>query len=454
MQNSFDSTSLRDLVQPSDDWARVLLSLPKYIGVCKRRNNSKRDFVFVNSRQGKYTPTDPYQVVALVEELTAKVVDSIRAEAERRGVCIDDLQVALIGFAETATGIAHLMWDALDRTGVKCCFFGCTTRKAGVPDGADFVIDFEESHSHAVDQRFYGLSSVKPDVVVILDDELTTGNTVEKLVNGLAEFWCTKKWILASFLNWMPENAKKTKKEQICCEVSRKEKDCALTCDLEFVSLHTGSIGSHYDLKGPFEEARDLTKMECGSRVKSCVEELTLSRNAWKACSRLNPTKEECDDCVEELQNRVAPLIDSLSPGSRVLILGTEEFMGIPMALAKKLADRRYERLGLTEDDVKSLTQQGHLSGVFFQASTRGPVWLSKYSGYLLRNGVMLDSPYDHYETYLYNLQLYDLILGFCDNQDGMANEFAKRIAQEFYRRGMDYSQVRMFLLGGERNEK
>ena len=79
----------------------------------------------------------------------------------------------VIGFAETATGLAHQVAEALD-----CAWLQNTPRHAGRAG----QISFDESHSHARDQWLRALPDAADGPLVIVDDELSTGATAAKLI--------------------------------------------------------------------------------------------------------------------------------------------------------------------------------------------------------------------------------------------------------------------------------
>ena len=48
------------------------------ISVCKRENNSKRDFIFVNRIQGKHVPARPQEILHLFENLRVTITKDSR----------------------------------------------------------------------------------------------------------------------------------------------------------------------------------------------------------------------------------------------------------------------------------------------------------------------------------------------------------------------------------------
>ena len=158
--------------------------------VAKRLNNKKRGYLVVNRLQGKHIPVRPAQALELFESLA----DVLQGEYGRDSLL-------LVGFAETATAIGAAVAAALG------CRYMQTTREK--LDDVDWLY-FSESHSHATLQKL-----VRDDVekaaeeftrIVFVEDEVTTGNTIGKIVQILKERYPGKfQYSVASVLNGMKE---------------------------------------------------------------------------------------------------------------------------------------------------------------------------------------------------------------------------------------------------------
>lgn len=90
----------------------------------------------------------------------------------------------MIGFAETATAIGA----AIATNASNVDYYLSTTREN--VDGAEFLY-FTESHSHATEQRLVANHLeeclAKVDRILFAEDEVTTGSTIEKLIDVLKE---------------------------------------------------------------------------------------------------------------------------------------------------------------------------------------------------------------------------------------------------------------------------
>ena len=99
----------------------------------------------------------------------------------------------MIGFAETATGLAHQVAEALD-----CAWLQNTSRHADCAG----QISFDESHSHARNQWLRALPDDLPDgPLVIVDDELSTGATAAKLIALLHRRSPRSRYVLACLVD-------------------------------------------------------------------------------------------------------------------------------------------------------------------------------------------------------------------------------------------------------------
>lgn len=168
------------------------------------RINKKRQFLFVSTVLGKHLAVRP-QIPMLTGALLAMMYDqqdssqkvntiSSIVQALKEGINVEELQNSVkesvelaqetlfIGFAETATALGHAVFNAFQSNAM----YIHTTREV-IPHIEPFVT-FEEEHSHATSHRIY---TEEPDVlqqakrIVLIDDEITTGNTVINIIETL-----------------------------------------------------------------------------------------------------------------------------------------------------------------------------------------------------------------------------------------------------------------------------
>ena len=158
------------------------------ISVCKRENNSKRDFIFVNKYQGKHVPARPGNILQLFENLRITITKDSRWN-RKENVCV-------IAFAETATAIGHYIADNIPNE--QYYYLQTTREKSNEP----LLIEFKEEHSHAPDQLLYGdLQKLKNcDRILFVDDEISTGNTILNFIQELDKIK-DFHYSVASFLN-------------------------------------------------------------------------------------------------------------------------------------------------------------------------------------------------------------------------------------------------------------
>ena len=163
------------------------------VSIAKRENNNKRKYLVVNRLQGKHIPVSGFTALNTFDTL-AKCVENNYNSNEK---------LLLVGFAETATAIGA-------RLAVKLgCNYMQTTREQ--VDNAEYLY-FTESHSHATEQKL-----VKNDIDLVIDsidriifveDEITTGNTIMKIIDIIEKLYLNKvKFSVASLLNSMNDEA-------------------------------------------------------------------------------------------------------------------------------------------------------------------------------------------------------------------------------------------------------
>lgn len=168
----------------------------KLVGVCKRINNSKRDFLFVNKYQGKHYPQKPSNIFKMLDEF----IENIK---------INDEKVLVIGFAETATAIGNYVSAKLPN-----CIYNMQTTREKLENHKP-IIEFREEHCHAPQQLLYGNIDIFNNIhrVLFVEDEITTGKTIINFIKEINKINPSLKYAVASILNWQDKDSMNLYKE-------------------------------------------------------------------------------------------------------------------------------------------------------------------------------------------------------------------------------------------------
>ncbi|WP_155829677.1 phosphoribosyltransferase domain-containing protein [Butyrivibrio sp. AC2005] len=345
------------------------------VRIAKREKNKKRSYLFVNPLQGKHIPANPIEV----DQLCATLAEKIDVDYGSR-------RKFVIGFAETATGIAAATCSHMENV----IAYEHTTREYN--EKHEYIY-FTESHSHAkeqlLDRRGLGQALQKAEIIILIDDEITTGNTVCKLIYQInKEFGFSGSFVIASFVNSMTNDRIK--------ELEAQGIECRYVIRIphEYKSELAESVGE--------EENTDV----CFDR-EDYVESVSLTK------IKFNPREAVSWDEYFKNLNSVAEQIAysiNIKSLSTVGVIGTEEFMYLTILLGEKLKNR-----GVLDVRVHS--------------TTRSPIVPSCQDGYPLNARYKLHSLYDSKRvTYIYNLIHYDKVLIVTDgndNNDGLLDLFS-----------------------------
>lgn len=318
------------------------------VSIAQRENNTKRGYLVVNPSQGKHIPVDPRTPLTLFHDLA----QTLSYPNER---------LLVVGFAETATAIGAALAMALD------CDLMQTTREV-IPD-VDYLF-FTESHSHATEQKLIktDLSAILPQIdrIIFAEDEVTTGNTILKIVRLIRQtFGQTVAFSVASLLNGMDEQAQERYAQE----------DIALHYLLK--TDHSGfeAIANTHSLDGTALPVPPVTPCAIHTVPGLVNPRRHTTAKAYGAA---------CVSLWEE--------VIKLHLSGRILVLGTEECMYPAMFLGAQLAKQGME--------VKN------------HATTRSPIAVSAHADYPLHLRQQLPSVYDPQRvTYLYELAAYDQVL-------------------------------------------
>jgi hypothetical protein len=155
------------------------------------RNNKKRGFLFVSRVLGKHLPTKPSVMKECYRELSAVL---------QREIARDSYTI-FIGFAETATALGQGVFEMMDMPN---SFYIHSTR---FKTSRDVMLNFYEEHCHAPSHIFYRPDEFmdiveRAENVVLIDDEVSTGNTANNLVKELKKVLKAKNYYLLTILNW------------------------------------------------------------------------------------------------------------------------------------------------------------------------------------------------------------------------------------------------------------
>ena len=329
------------------------------VKIAKRHNNPKRDFLFVNTLLGKHIAVQGRDALMMHRALGDKVYELFKEKGW------ENKKVLLVGFAETATALAqNIMFYSLkfkEKFPLNIVGYTQTTREE-LPSNQYTNIAFEEEHSHATSQKLYFDKELDYDVVLFVEDEITTGNTILNFISQFEKHQSGKDYAVASILNWQNDKDAKTFSEkgvEVAFLVRGKMKT-----ELPSFSIKEGK---EYDLYQDEVNYKANLSLRNNPRLPMTVEEfseyVTFGDNKDKEFSKLISLKDS---------------------KKKTLIIGTEENMFVPIFFAI-----------IIDADVK--------------ATTRSPIESSLENGYPISSRLKLNSAYESGRvTYLYDMDLGD----------------------------------------------
>ncbi|WP_327346182.1 phosphoribosyltransferase [Streptomyces europaeiscabiei] len=351
------------------------------LGLALRRN-PKRAHLLVSNVLGKHVPQSPAVVHGHGFALGRRVRELLGAAGARTAV--------VLGYAETATGLGHSVADGVG----EAPYIHSTRRPV---EGVHQAGGFEESHSHATSHLLLPedptlLAGRGP--LVLVDDEFSTGNTVLNTIRALHERY-PRKWYVVVALVDMRSAADQGRLAEFAREIGARV-DLVATAK-GTVRLPEGVLEKGQALVAEYEAA------SAGPAGKGGASQVTPVDLGWPAGlpdgGRHGFTPAHRARLESALPAMAARLADALPPGARrVLVLGFEELMYAPLALAREL-----ERL------VGGATNEaGQGPEIRFSTTTRSPVLAVDDPGYAIRSRIVFpahDDPADGPgERYAYNV--------------------------------------------------
>jgi hypothetical protein len=361
----------------------VGLTMADLTGIALRRN-PRRAQLLVSTVLGKHLPVDPRAVAGAGRLLGALVARRLAddaspiptdwmdaASATVRGTVpgrlLDTLPrsaaapgVLTLGFAETATCLGHLVADQLSSAYLH------STRR---PDGpVPVAVGFVESHSHATDHLLRPgptISLAGDGPLVLVDDELSTGRTALNVIEVIHALHPRGRYVLAGLVDVRSAAA----------DATRAELAARLGCRIDVVALVDGSITVPdgtvdlvaRDLADGVPPPADGIAQRVGGDVPA-VREVALPWPATVPHGGRHGLADADRTGFDAAVRAAATVLDhECRDATRVLVLGTEELMYLPLRLALALPTGRRTA---------------------FQSTTRSPAHAIDVPGYPIRRRI------------------------------------------------------------------
>ena len=329
------TTAAADAAVPLDDLVRFAL-----------RRNPRRAHLLVSTVLGKHLPAPPatvHRAGLLLGELVAKQLGDRRA--------------SVLGFAETATGLGHCVAEALGAH-----YLHSTRRVVGT---ASPYAGFQEEHSHATSHRLLPgdvEAFRRPAVLVLVDDEFSTGRTVMNTIRALHATAPRKAYVVAALVD--------LRSPADHAALARFADELGVPVDV--VALAAGTLDTP---DGFTAQAADLVARHAtpAPRTGDAVADVVEVRG-WPhdvpvgGRHGVTPTQHAP---MRAAGRALAGRLELVGP--RVLVLGTEELMYAPLLVGLALAER-------PGTDVR------------ISSTTRSPVLALDEDGYPIRTALTFAS--------------------------------------------------------------
>ncbi|QYX80459.1 phosphoribosyltransferase [Streptomyces akebiae] len=363
------------------------------LGLALRRN-PKRAHLLVSNVLGKHVPQSPAVVHGHGYALGRRVRELLGEDGARAAV--------VLGYAETATGLGHSVADGVG----EAPYLHSTRRPV---EGVAQAGGFEESHSHATSHLLLPEDPTLlagPGPLVLVDDEFSTGNTVLNTVRALHERYPRERYVVVALVD-MRSTADQGRLSAFAREIGARVD--LVTAAKGTVRLPEGVLEKGQALVAEHEGAAQAAPGRAAGAVPGSsgtatgagatgapAAGVTRVELGWPAGvpdggrHGFTPAHRSRLECA--LPAMAARLAEALPPGARrVLVLGFEELMYAPLALARELEKSAAKGLEIR-----------------FSTTTRSPVLAVDDPGYAIRSRIVFpahDDPADGPgERYAYNV--------------------------------------------------
>ena len=357
------------------DHSASLLPVEALVGLALRRN-PKRAHLLVSRVLGKHVPSEPGLVMAAGELLGVLVGEALSDSPEalpasrtiaaglaavlrgdtndggrraalqslRRqlaGLRTRNEQIITIGYAETATGLGRLVADVIGS------YYIHSSRHA--PAGAAAYGSFEESHSHATSHRLLPtdprrLNAHEP--VVLVDDELSTGATIINTITELHALAPHPSYTVAALVD-LRTPGDRARFDELAERLGTR---------IRVVALATGQITLGPDILHRAGEVVAALPQGPATPEGAPGTVTFLKPGAAVRSDRFGNGGSPSAATLADIGESIHQVLQQGAAAESVLVLGSEEFIHVPLAVADALDRLNPDR------------------GVRFSTTTRSPI--------------------------------------------------------------------------------
>ena len=361
-------------------------NLNDLVQVGERLNNPKRNFLFVSKVLGKHLsvkpnilksigyllgneiyPNNNFDISLIIDYIKNPTdEDAIKKELKKYIEPVND-KPFVIGFAETATALGMSVASS-----IKDSYYITTTREK-LPLKSFF--DFEEAHSHATDHRCYLINKLKfidSKTVILVDDEITTGNTMINLIKELDKICSDKRYVVVSIMD--------SRNQEYIDKCNKFAKNHNI--DLSFKSLISTKIKiKNNNIYSGDNEDIITTKTDNIKYLKGFNKVSYNSKKYTSVSGRFGVSFDDItgiEKTAKLIADKIRPLI---SEKDKVLVLGHGEDIYIPSRVANYLSPK-----------------------AMFKTTSRSPIYTKDIEGYPIKQRSSFNI--DDVTYYLYNKDL------------------------------------------------
>jgi adenine/guanine phosphoribosyltransferase-like PRPP-binding protein len=393
MRNTWQGEFVTDELAVKIENKPQIINIENLVGLALRKN-PKRAHLLVSKVLGKHIPASPGLIIAAGQLLGAKAYDALGGRVAGMNAVSKLIKSKLngsevefpvkfpqynisnyvpaivVGYAETATSLGHIVAEYLDAPYIHSTRYGHTGK---IPYGK-----FEEAHSHATSHKLLpdNAGFFNNDLpMVLVDDELSTGKTIIATIDELQALNPRKKYIVVTLIDCRDE-ADKLALENFGNKIGAK---------ITVVSLSEGVVTYPDDV---VERAAEIIN-GLPAKIDNHYANMWQIHEVKVDFSSFSHARYGIDEFDPELGKEIAYKVGEKAIG-KTLVLGIEEFMYLPLTVGYHL-----ENAGVD---------------VYSSSTTRSPVAPYDNSGYAIRNCLTFLGPEDE-ERFAYNIEGFDSIV-------------------------------------------